>query len=200
MEGLDAVVIESGTTPATDAQRGRPSKEDTMFTTTARTITGLATLLVASIGITLAAAPLSVDASGVAFDEAPSVVALEFAWHDGLVLLFSDANDDTGIATAVVRDAAAALGHGLASRSDIDAASISSGLVTDLRSGVVLTFDTSAMGELQAALGAQLEALGMQVSADAEQAGLWHASHGSTAYRLVFAHDGSDLIRVYVGS
>lgn len=159
----------------------------------------IAIALVAGLGATFAAAPLKVDASFVAFADGPSSTSLDLRWDDGLSLVFGSA---TGLGVdAIVFDAdTAAAGGSAVGRAGVSADAVASGLVTDMRSGVVVTFDTAALHDLKSTIARRLAALGLEVRTDADQPTVLHATNATATYRLVFSHVGGNTIQVYIGS
>lgn len=168
-----------------------------MRTTQRTRLASLATVLAASLGLTLAATPLTLDTTGVSFSDAPALASVALEWHDGLVLVFG-AEGEIG-ANALIPDALAA-GGSVAGRGRAADDAIAAGLVTDLGSGIVLTFDTTDMRSLQHDLREQLHGLGFDVHTLAQQPNVLHATHGSDSYRLVFGYEGGSAIRLYLGS
>jgi len=155
--------------------------------------------LVAGLGLTFAAAPLTVDASAVVFADGPGSASVDLRWDNGLRLVFGSGTG-LGVEALVVDAAAAAAGGSAVGRAGVSAEAVASGLVTDMRSGVVVTFDTAALHRLQTTVANRLTALGLEVSVDAAQPTVLHATNGTETYRLVFAHAGGDATQVYIGS
>jgi hypothetical protein len=159
----------------------------------------IAVALVAGLGLAAAAAPLTVDASGVPFSDGPSGTTVDLGWADGLSLVFGSANG-LGVEAIIVDADAGAAGGSAVGRTGVSAEAVASGLVTDMRSGVVVTFDTGDLRDLLTTVARRLGDLGLQVSADADQPNVLHATNGTVSYRLVFTHVGGTAVRLYVGS
>lgn len=159
----------------------------------------VALALVAGFGLAAAAAPVTVDASGVPFSDGPSSTTVDLRWSDGLALVFGTSNG-LGAEAIIVDAAAGAAGASAVGRTGVSADAVASGLVTDVRSGVVVTFDTGNLRDLRTAVARRLDALGLTVSTAADQPNVLHASGGSASYRLVFTHVDGTAVQMYVGS
>ena len=151
----------------------------------------------AGIGIAAAAAPLSYDASTVPFGDGASTVALDLRWDNALVLVFGA--ESGPIADVVVPNPDTNRYQTLAGRIDATIAPTRSGLVDDVRSGLVVLHDGHDMTGLRASYAQRLRDLGFEVWADTTNPRTLHAAIAGFAYRLVFSYDDGG-IRTYIGS
>ena len=152
----------------------------------------------AGIGIAAAAAPLSYDASAVPFDDGASTVALDLRWDNGLVLVFGAAAGTAADVVVPNTDTSSYQTFALG-RIDATIAPTRSGLVDDVRSGLVVQHDGHDMTGLRASYAQRLRDLGFEVWADVSNPRTLHAAIAGFTYRLVFSYDDGG-IRTYIGS
>lgn len=154
--------------------------------------------LAAGMGIAAAAAPVTYDASAVAFADEASTVTLDLRWEDTLVLVFGTAAGVT--AEVVVPNTDSSTYQTLAlGRVDATIAPTRSGLIDDVGSGLVVLHDGTDMTGLRASYAQRLSDLGFDVWPDAASQRTLHAAIAGFTYRLVFSYDDGG-IRTYIGS
>ena len=154
--------------------------------------------LAAGIGIAGAAAPVSYDATAVAFADGASTVTLDLRWEDALVLVFGA--ESSMMADVVVPNTDTSSYQTLVlGRVDATIAPTLSGLVDDVRSGLVVLHDGHDMSGVRAAYVQRLHDLGFEVWADTANPRTLHAANTGVTYRLVFSYDDGG-IRTYIGS